>query len=113
MFLGHKQSRQPVETLVGHLDHGHVGLCAGVAADVRVLVGEGVEERGLAGPGQTRDTYLHIKKSVGVDCEEALNFRPFFEVFVLADEEAHACSYELDAVAEREVELVSFVDGPL
>jgi hypothetical protein len=65
---------------------------------MRVLVGEGVEQRGLTGPGQTRDTYLHIRKSVGVDRDEALDFGSFFEVFVLSDEEAHACSNQFDAV---------------
>src|SRR5437762_11647450 len=47
------------------------------------------------------------------DCEQALNLNPFFEVLVLADEKAHACAGQLDAVAQRQVELVRLVDHPL
>ncbi len=60
VLLGHKQCRQFVEPLVGHLDHSHVGLGTRVAADIGMLVGERVEQRGLTGAGQTRDTYLHV-----------------------------------------------------
>src|ERR1051326_930934 len=116
VFDGLEEGRQLVEPLVGHFDDSQVWLEPGIATDVGVLVRQGVEQGGLAGPGQTRDPNLHAATSLLCGLrrgEDPLDLAALFEVLVLSDEKAHPLGDNLDAVAQRQPQLVGFVNGPL
>jgi hypothetical protein len=76
-----------------------------------VLVRQCIEEGGFTGARQTSDTDLH--SGAGFSPDEPSDLGAFFEVFVLADKEAHALANYFDAVAQSEIELIGLVDGSL
>ena len=63
-LLGGVEVGQPLQTLVGHGNHTHIGVdgAEGVVVGRNAGVGDGIEQSGLAHIGQTNDTKFHMNK---------------------------------------------------
>ena len=63
-LLGGVEIAQPLQPLIGHGNHAHIGVdgAEGIVVGGNTGIGDGIEQSGLAHIGQTDDTKLHINK---------------------------------------------------
>ena len=63
-LLGGIEIAQPLQPLIGHGDHAHIGVdgAEGIVVGGNTGIGDGIEQSGLANIGQSDDTKFHIAK---------------------------------------------------